>query len=429
MRSTRTILGVAAASLALAAGAALADPGADPGKGKGDGNHGGGAAQAPSHAGGGARVPQQAKPQRPQPQQTVQARNQPARQQHKAPAPAPAPAKVAVQHPGQYSGEQAHAHGNANKVQSQRERPQQGQAPASGRGAARADAHPPTPIRTAGKAQDHGAPHMVANGAAKDMGPNDRSNGNGSAAGNRPRIAGGGHGPAQRGDVRQMRYTGPKGQSFTVPTNDRVRIVTQRQVVDWGSLNRRASYDGCPPGLAKKYNGCTPPGLARPPSYRWAQPDWYWHDDYDRDYRYRYVDGYMLRLGSGTQVMSYIPLLGGALAIGQIWPTAYEPLVLPTYYDSYYDLGPVDSYRYYGDTIYRVDPGSSAITSVLALLTGNDIAIGQPMPMGYDVYNVPYDYRDQYMDGPDAMYRYSDGYIYQLDPTTRLVQAAIELLA
>jgi hypothetical protein len=49
------------------------------------------------------------------------------------------------------------------------------------------------------------------------------------------------------------------------------------------------------------------------------------------------------------------------------------------------------------------------------------------MPMGYDVYNVPYPYRAQYVDGPGAQYRYSDGYIYQIDPETRLVAAAIEL--
>ena len=50
------------------------------------------------------------------------------------------------------------------------------------------------------------------------------------------------------------------------------------------------------------------------------------------------------------------------------------------------------------------------------------------MPLGYDVYNVPYDYRDRYADGPNANYRYSDGYIYQVDPTTQLIAAAIELL-
>ena len=35
---------------------------------------------------------------------------------------------------------------------------------------------------------------------------------------------------------------------------------------DWG---RPQAYQGCPPGLAKKHNGCRPPGLARnDPPYR-----------------------------------------------------------------------------------------------------------------------------------------------------------------
>jgi hypothetical protein len=231
-----------------------------------------------------------------------------------------------------------------------------------------------------------------------------------------------------RGDIRRVRYDGPNGREFFVPRNDRVRIVTDRRDYDWGALHRRADYTGCPPGLARKYNGCTPPGLDRAPQRAWGAPDWYF-GDYDRSYRYRYSDGYMLRLGSGTQVLGFIPLLAGALSVGQAWPATYQSVPLPDYYDSYYGLGPADSYRYYDDTIYRVNPGNSTIESVAALLTGNQFDIGQPMPAGYDVYNVPYDYRDQYVDGPDAEYRYSDGYIYQVDPTTRLIQAAIELLA
>lgn len=233
--------------------------------------------------------------------------------------------------------------------------------------------------------------------------------------------------PPERKDLKQATYKGPKGKQFIVPTNDRVRVITDRRDFDRGSLFRVSAFDGCPPGLAKKYNGCTPPGLDRQSGYSWLQPAWYLHD-YDRSYRYRYLDGYMLRLGPGDSVLSYIPLLGGALGIGQVWPSAYDPIALPPYYDDYYGLGPADSYRYYDDAIYRVDPDTAAIQSVAALLTGNSIAIGDPMPAGYDIYNVPYGYRDQYYDGPDAMYRYSDGYIYQLDPTTRLVQAAIELL-
>ncbi|WP_260926638.1 hypothetical protein [Novosphingobium sp. 9] len=133
-------------------------------------------------------------------------------------------------------------------------------------------------------------------------------------------------------------------------------------------------------------------------------------------------------MGTGNTVASYVPLLGGALAVGAIWPAAVQSAALPDYYSTYFGLGAADTYRYYDDTLYRVNPQGNAITAVAALLTGNTIAVGKVMPPGYDIYNVPYGYRDQYVDGPDALYRYSDGYIYQLDPKTRMVRAAIEML-
>ena len=68
------------------------------------------------------------------------------------------------------------------------------------------------------------------------------------------------------------------------------------------------------------------------------------------------------------------------------------------------------------------------ISSIAALLTGDQFNVGQPMPMGYDVYNVPYGYQDQYYDSPNANYRYADGYVYQVDPKTQLIAAAIQLL-
>ncbi|MBW8783123.1 MAG: hypothetical protein JF593_00530 [Novosphingobium sp.] len=188
----------------------------------------------------------------------------------------------------------------------------------------------------------------------------------------------------------------------------------------------RGWIDGCPPGLAKKDNGCNPPGQLRSASVPYWRPDWYGLDGWaDRDWLYD--DGYMLRL-SGERVIGYIPLLGGALAIGDVWPLPYEPVALPDYYVDYYDLGPTDDWRYYDDAIYRVDPRTSTITAVAALLTGDPFVVGQPLPDGYDVYNVPIAYRAQYIDGPDAWYRYSDGYIYRVDPVTRLIQAAIQLL-
>ena len=193
---------------------------------------------------------------------------------------------------------------------------------------------------------------------------------------------------------------------------------------------RRGLINGCPPGLAKRNNGCRPPGLARQDArYRFDRfgPDW-WGLGRLGDGRYFYDDGYLLRL-DGDRAAGFIPLLGGALALGNPWPSYYSPLAVPDYYVDYYDLGPRGGYRYADNVLYRVDPETAAITSIAALLTGNDIQIGAPMPLGYDVYNVPYPYRSRYYDGPNALYRYNDGYIYQVDPTTRLVTAAIELIA
>jgi hypothetical protein len=199
------------------------------------------------------------------------------------------------------------------------------------------------------------------------------------------------------------------------------------RVRDFARMEPRGLIEGCPPGLARKNPPCVPPGQVRN-AFGWDRPD-FWGLSRLGDGRYFYEDGYLVRYAPSGGILGYIPLLGGALAVGNAWPDYYEPFAMPDYYERYYGLGPYDSYRYADDVIYRIDPETEAITSIAALLTGDDFAIGQPMPLGYDVYNVPYGYRDRYIDGPDAYYRYADGYVYQVDPETRLIAAAIELLA
>jgi hypothetical protein len=221
---------------------------------------------------------------------------------------------------------------------------------------------------------------------------------------------------------------GVRRNALPQSARDIVRVRDLRETV---SLAPRGAIDGCPPGLAKKNPPCVPPGLARNArSWRsqFDRPDW-WGLSRLAPGRYAYEDGYLLRLGSDGRIGSYVPLLGGALSAGNLWPSFYEPVRLPDYYADYYGLGPVDNYRFADNVIYRVDPQTTAITSIAALLTGDNFAVGQPMPLGYDVYNVPWNYRDRYSDRPDALYRYADGQIYQVDPQTRLIAAAIELIA
>lgn len=195
----------------------------------------------------------------------------------------------------------------------------------------------------------------------------------------------------------------------------------------WNDDRRYAVIGSCPPGLARKNNGCLPPGQAKQVR----------DDVFGLPYRpslfgiplrtgadYVYYDGYLIP--SGGSRAAYIPLLGGALAVGKVWPAGYPSYGLEDWQRSYYGFDDPRAYRYADNVIYRIDPQTAAIQAVAALLTGNDFIVGQPMPAGYDVYNVPAPYRDRYYDRDDALYRYADGRIYQIDPATMLIAQAID---
>jgi hypothetical protein len=187
---------------------------------------------------------------------------------------------------------------------------------------------------------------------------------------------------------------------------------------------------GCPPGLARKGNGCLPPGQARQIAqtrYNYDRYDYLWRTRGD-DYRYRYDDGYVYRMNNQGGLLGYLPVLGGVLSTGNAWPGQYNYQQAPQYYADYYGLNDQYQYRYADGVLYGVNPQTNSIGQVAALLTGQQFNVGQRMPAGYDIYNVPYGYRDQYADNADSWYRYNDGYVYQIDPTTQLVQAVIQLL-
>ncbi len=197
-------------------------------------------------------------------------------------------------------------------------------------------------------------------------------------------------------------------------------------------------YDNCPPGLARKDNGCLPPGQAR--KYLGARieqdyadqlvPYQYrsWYRD-DNDYFYRYGDDRIYRVSrSNNLIDGIIPLFGGGYyALGDVWPGDYDFYNVPYQYRDHY--GDTSDYRYrYGDgAIYRINTGSGLVDGIVALLAG-DLGVGSRLPPGYDTYNVPFSYRDRYADSDDNWYRYNDGYIYQVDPKTRLISAVIDAI-
>ena len=142
--------------------------------------------------------------------------------------------------------------------------------------------------------------------------------------------------------------------------------------------------------------------------------------------RYAYGVVYQVDCITGM-VENVIPTYAGGYGVGQMLPSAYSTYNVPMQYrDLYYPTADY-SYWYAPGAIYQYDPSSSLITSVAALMSPG-FTIGQQLPMGYNMYNVPMAYRSTYYDTPDAWYRYNNGYIYQVDPTTQLVTAIVASL-
>jgi hypothetical protein len=140
---------------------------------------------------------------------------------------------------------------------------------------------------------------------------------------------------------------------------------------------------------------------------------------------YRYANGYVYQVDPRTGLVAGVdPLLGYGHGYGQMMPVTYSAYNVPYQYRSLYYDTPDHYYRYAPGAIYQVDAETSLITAVAALLT-NGLTVGQPLPAGYGAYNVPYDYRTAYYDTPNAMYRYANGNIYRVDPTTQLVTAIV----
>ena len=161
----------------------------------------------------------------------------------------------------------------------------------------------------------------------------------------------------------------------------------------------------------------------------------FYPSSYDEGYGYgygnvcnRYAYGVVYQVDCVTgMVENVIPTYAGGYGVGQMLPSAYGYYNLPMQYRGMYYPTADYSYWYAPGAIYQYDTRSSLITSVAALTTPG-FSIGQPLPMGYDMYNVPMAYRATYYDTPNAWYRYNNGYIYQVDPATTLVTSVVASL-
>jgi len=143
---------------------------------------------------------------------------------------------------------------------------------------------------------------------------------------------------------------------------------------------------------------------------------------------YRYGYGYVYETDCVTGLVEdVIPTYDYGYGVGQVLPASYSYYNVPYAYRGYYPDDDDYYYRYAPGAIYRVDRESSLISAVASLLTGG-LSVGQQLPMGYNTYNVPLAYRSTYYDTADTWYRYNNGYIYSVDPTTQLVTAIVRAI-
>ena len=171
------------------------------------------------------------------------------------------------------------------------------------------------------------------------------------------------------------------------------------------------------------------PGQMLPSSYMNSYvPNYYGYNNFYPSYQdqcTRYANGVVYYVDCATGLIENVmPLYDSGYGVGQMLPSSYGYYNVPSQYRPYYYDTANTGYWYAPGAIYQYDPQTSLITSVAALLAPG-LTVGQPLPAGYGAYNVPLGFRDTYYDRPDAMYRYSNGYIYQVDPVTQLVTAIV----
>lgn len=202
---------------------------------------------------------------------------------------------------------------------------------------------------------------------------------------------------------------------------------------------RFGRFGDCPPGLAKKDNDCMPPGQLKkvgsvlPAAFasrtlQGALGQWFRDDD---RFTYRNDGDYVFRVNRTDGLINALfPMLDRNFSyypVGMNYPSAFDQYNVPSQFQSFYPDGGNFDYRYGDGAIYQVNPSTNAIQSIVALLAG-DLGVGQQLPSSYSAYNVPLAYRDRYYDTPDATYRYNDGYIYRADPKTQLITAVIDAI-
>jgi len=132
-----------------------------------------------------------------------------------------------------------------------------------------------------------------------------------------------------------------------------------------GSKHQSAAVQGCPPGLAKKNNGCRPPGQAKK-ARKQSTPN--------PDVTIRETTTTTTETRDGTittRTVEYVTLENGErYRVGDRLNTSYRDLVRVIDNPDLFDLAPVAQNRSYvrvGDTAVMVDNDTREVLALIAL--------------------------------------------------------------
>ena len=108
----------------------------------------------------------------------------------------------------------------------------------------------------------------------------------------------------------------------------------------------------------------------------------------------------------------------------------YANSLIPYQYRSWYRDDDNHFYRSGDGYMYRVSRNSNLVDGIIPLFSsGGYYSPGQQWPDTYDFYNVPQQYRSYYADGGDMNYRYGDGAIYRVNPRSNAIESIVALRA
>jgi hypothetical protein len=132
--------------------------------------------------------------------------------------------------------------------------------------------------------------------------------------------------------------------------------------------------------------------------------------------------------------MKHLLILAGAAALATAGPAFAKPDHAKGHGKHGNKAHVVDGRDYYAPGIGGCPPGLAKKNNG-CLRPGQAkklYNIGQRFPLGYGnawSYNqIPYDLRNRYDLGPNSNYYYGDGYLYRVDPKTRLISEVVSAL-